>query len=75
MEILQAPIVIFMIAFPVMFLIWLYPAIHIKKSNRTINLEKVLWVFFAIFFSWFALLIYYILSPIHSEFNDVSSCD
>jgi len=71
MEIFQTPIVIFMLALPIILLILLYPAIHIKKSKRTVGTEKVVWVFMAIFFNWFALLIYYILSPINTEANDI----
>lgn len=64
MDILLTPILIFFIVLPVLLAAWLYPAIHINKSCRTEGNEKLLWVFMAIFFSWLALLVYFLLSPI-----------
>ena len=73
MEILQVPIVIFMLVMPVLLFIWLSPAIYIKRSNRAEGIEKVLWVFLATFFSWLALIIYFVLSPISTSVTTQST--
>lgn len=67
MDIFTIPIVAFLLVAPIIFCIWLIPALFIGKSDRTSGNEKLVWIFSVLLISWFAWVLYFFLAPLNKE--------